>query len=104
MTLEKLLEQSEKFEVEIYRKSPYHAARHIPFVGSPRRHPYDAEKIIMVIDPFSTNIFYCEFFLADVRGVEELPSLVTKEGESLTMVRLWVRKGSIGVRSFPFIV
>ena len=102
MTLEKLLKQSEKFEIEVYKKPTHNTANHTPFVGSPRRHPYDTNKIILIIDPFSSSIFYYEFYVSDIKGVEELPSLVTQEGESLTMVRLWVRKGSVGVRAFPF--
>jgi inorganic pyrophosphatase len=104
MTIEKLLQQSEKFEIEVYRKPPHQTADHIPFVGSPRRHPYDDKKIILIVDPFSSNIYYYEFFLSDVQGMEELPSLVTNEGESLAMVRLWLRKSSVAVRSFPFLV
>jgi inorganic pyrophosphatase len=104
MTLERLLKQSERFEIDVYKKPPHHTANHTPFVGSPRRHPYDENKIILIMEPFSSSIFYYEFFISDINGVEELPSLVTNDGESLTMARLWVRKGGVGVRAFPFLV
>jgi hypothetical protein len=62
------------------------------------------EKLILISDPFSAQTAFYEFRLEDVRHVEELPSLVTESGESLTMVRLWVKKGALGLRYEPFLV
>ncbi|MCU0601559.1 MAG: inorganic pyrophosphatase Ppa [Desulfobacterales bacterium] len=73
------------------------------FAGSPRKHPYDPEKIILVADPYSTNTHYYEFTKNDIVFVEELPSVVDMDGTTLTMIRIWVRKGSIAVRYTPFI-
>jgi hypothetical protein len=36
--------------------------------------------------------------------VEELPNIVTVDGETVTMVRVWIKKMSIGMRCSPFIV
>jgi hypothetical protein len=77
---------------------------HVPFSGSPCKHPHDSKKMILVTDPFSTALTYFEFNLTDVSFIEELPHLVLPEGEVVNMVRLWVRKGCIGVRCTPFIV
>lgn len=104
MTIKKFLEKANKFEIEAYKKYPDLIFNYVPFTGSPQRHPYDKDRIILVIDPFSTNNSYYEFNIGDIEGVEELPSLVTIEGKSVGMVRVWVRKGSIAVKSIPFVV
>ena len=104
MTIKKFLEMAKKFEIETYRKYPDLIFNYVPFTGSPQKHPYDQDKIILITDPFSTHTSYYEFTIADIEGVEELPSLVTIEGKSVVMVRVWVRKGSIAVRAIPFVV
>ena len=75
----------------------------VSFAGSPRKHPYDAEKVVLVADPYSTNTFYYEFSKADISFAEELPSVVDLQGKTITMLRIWIKKGSIAVRSTPFI-
>ncbi len=104
MTIKKFLEKTKKFELEAYKKFPDLLLDHVPFTGAPQKHPYDKQKIVLVADPFSTDTSYYEFNIEDIEGVEELPSLVTVEGESVGMFRLWVRKGSIGVKGIPFVV
>jgi inorganic pyrophosphatase len=104
MTIEKLLEQTKKFEVDAYKRQPDFITSHISFTGTPEKHPYDADRIILIPDPLSANISYYEFATANIEGVEELTSLVTIDGKSIRVIRIWVKKGSIGVRSTPFIV
>ena len=91
-------------EVARYSAASSFAADNVAFTGAPRKHPYDAEKLILVSDPFSAQTVFYEFRLDDVVHVQELPSLVTEGGESLAMVRLWVKKGALGLRYEPFIV
>ncbi len=104
MTIKKLLEHAKKFEIDTYKLSLNFKENHVSFTGAPEKHPYADDKIILISDPFSTNIAYYEFATADIAGVEELPNLVTVEGKSVKMCRIWVRKGSIGIRSTPFVV
>ncbi|CAN2039650.1 Inorganic pyrophosphatase Ppa [Candidatus Magnetomoraceae bacterium gMMP-15] len=107
MPLTNFIQKTEKFEIKAYKKPKdlKSLAKHnIAFSGSPQKHPYDSKKVILVSDPYSTNTFYYEFSAADISAVEELPNLVTLEGESITMARIWVKKGSIGIRSTPFLV
>jgi len=47
---------------------------------------------------------YYEFKINDISYVEELPNLVNMEGETITMVRIWIKKMSIGIKCFPFVV
>jgi hypothetical protein len=96
-----------RFEIELYqRPSDQKLLRntHIAFSGTPQNHPTDPEKIILVVDPFSDNTFYYEFNTPDISIVEELANIVTLDGEVIPMVRIWVKKKSIAIRSTPFVV
>lgn len=77
---------------------------HVAFSGSPRKHPYDAYKVVLISDPYSRNNHYYEFKINDIAFVEELPNLSTLEDEIIPMVRIWVRKNSVAVRCIPFLV
>ena len=107
MTLTSLIPGVEKFELQIYQK-PDEFQRliqsHIAFTGAPKKHPSDPKKVILVIDPYSTNTFYYEFETDTIAYVEERPNLVNQEGETVTMARIWVRKGAVALRCSPFVV
>lgn len=77
---------------------------HIAFSGSPRHHPNDADKVILLSEPYGGNFSYYEFKNDDVGFVEKLSNIVDVDGEDVTMVMLWIKKGSIGIRSTPFFV
>ncbi len=77
---------------------------HVSFSGSPKKHPYDPQRVILVVDPFSTNNLFYEFTKEDISYIEELPNIGNQEGETITMVRVWVKKMSVGIRCSPFIV
>ena len=107
MTETGYLKEAEKFEIQAYKRpEDFNTLRetHVAFTGTPKRHPYDAEKVILVADPYSNQNVYYEFSKMDISYVEELPSIVTLEGETVTMVRIWLKKMSIGLRCSPFIV
>ena len=98
----------EKFEIQTYYKKPGNLKTlkktHVPFTGSPRKHPYDGNRVILVADPYSTSPTYYEFVKGDISFVEELSNLVSTEGEAIVMARVWVKKSSIAVRSSAFVV
>jgi len=75
---------------------------HVPFSGSPLKHPYDPKKVILVPDPYSSNPFYYEFKSEDITYAEKLPSIVDLEGETVTMVKFWVKKMRLGILCTPF--
>ena len=77
---------------------------HVAFSGSPRKHPYNRQKVILVVDPYSTNTYFYEFDRDDISYVEELPNIVNQQEEMITIVRVWVKKNSIAIRSTPFLV
>ena len=107
MTFESYPQESAKFQIQAYKKpKDIRGLRqsHVSFSGSPQKHPYDSEKVIMIADPFSTNTLYYEFNKDDISYVEELPNIVNLDGDTMTMVRVWVKKMSVGIRCAPFIV
>ena len=77
---------------------------HACFTGSPRKHPDREDMIILVSDPFSPHPTYLEFKLNDISYVERLSNEVNEDGETASIARLWVKKGSVGVRCIPFLV
>ena len=105
MTLTKYLQKAGKFEIQTYRRKADQrrlAETHIAYSGSPFKHPDNPDKVILVADPFSQNTFYYEFNKDDITLAEDLPSITNLEEETLTMVRLWVKKETLAVRCTPF--
>ena len=76
----------------------------VAFSGAPKKHPFMKEKLILISDPFSTHTIFYEFSVSDILHVDELPQLVNESGDSVSTVRVWVRKGSLGVKYEPFVV
>ncbi|MBN2353453.1 MAG: hypothetical protein JXD23_12850 [Spirochaetales bacterium] len=104
MSIRKYLTAESLNEIVKYSTFADYSKGHVAFSGAPKKHPYDKEKIILILDPFSSHTMFYEFRIADIAHVEELPQMVAESGESLTMVRIWVKKGSFGVRYEPFVV
>jgi hypothetical protein len=107
MTTRHFLQKAKKFEIQAYQK-PKHLSNlrktHVAFSGSPYKHPTDPEKIILILDPYSTHTIYYEFKAKDIAFVEELSNIVTMDEKTMTMVRIWVKKMSVGVQCSPFLV
>jgi hypothetical protein len=74
----------------------------VAFVGTLRKHPYDGNKCLLLADHAGDEPAILEFRKADVQGVEEKASPVDESGSSRQIVRIWVRRGSRGVRYEPF--
>jgi hypothetical protein len=107
MVIKNFPQEIKKFEIEAYKR-PKNLKdlkkTHLPFSGSPLRHPHDPKKVILVPDPYSSTPFYYEFKGDDVTYAEKLPSIVNLEGETITIARLWVKKMSVGMLCTPFLV
>ena len=94
------LEEEPLSEMVRYRSgSPKDA---VAFSGTLRKHPYDGDKCILFADPAGSSPAILEFRKADIKAVEELPSLVDETGHSRPVMRLWIRRGSLGLRYEPF--
>ena len=74
----------------------------VPFTGLPRAHPSDKSKLILVNDPLGNEPAVLEFKLDDICFVEEVPSVITEDGEGVPLVKLWVKRGAVGVILEPF--
>jgi len=107
MPIKHFPEEHDKFEIQAYKKPKsikLLKETHIAFTGSPRKHPYDPQRVILISDPYSKITSYYEFKTADISYVEELVNLVNIEGETVPMARIWVKKKSIGARASLFVV
>ena len=74
----------------------------IPFMGYPRQHPSEKNKLLLVYDPLGPVPTLMEFKVEDVLFVEDVPSAVTEEGEGIPLVKLWIRRRAHGVILEPF--
>jgi inorganic pyrophosphatase len=104
LSIRKYLSTEPINELAKYSTVADYSKENVSFSGAPKKHPYDNEKIILISDPFSTHTLFYEFRITDIVHVDELPQIVAESGESLKMVRVWVKKGSFGVRYEPFVV
>ncbi len=104
MSIQKYLETGRSFDIEKYSHHPDYSKDSVAFSGAPRKHPYDRDKMLLISDPFSASTLFFEFRMKDVVHVEELSSIVSEAGEGLRMVKIWVRKGALGLRYEPFVV
>ena len=74
----------------------------VPFIGYPRSHPSEKDKMLLVYDPLGVNPSLMEFKIEDLLYVEDIPQAVTESGEGIPLVKIWVRKGARGVLLEPF--
>ena len=73
----------------------------VQFTGSPRTSPAP-DKILLLSDPVSSQAFYYEFRTIDILYGEEAPSIANPDGSTISMVRLWVKKGVTALKIVPF--
>jgi hypothetical protein len=100
MSISSYLEAKPLSEMEKYNKgSPKDA---IAYTGHPRQHPSEKGKLILIHDPLGRSPRIMEFKIDDITRIEETPSAVTEAGEGVRLVKLWIRKGAIGVLMQPF--
>ena len=74
----------------------------VPFSGYPRAHPSDKTKLILVNDPLGLEPTVLEFNLDDILFLDEIPSAVTETGEGVPLVKLWIKRGAVGLILEPF--
>jgi len=100
MSIAVYLESEELRDIVRYHSEPPQNA--VSFIGTLRKHPYDPEKCLLIGDSIDREPAIFEFRTADVLGAEELPSPVDGAGQSRPLVKLWVKRGSFGIRYEPF--
>jgi inorganic pyrophosphatase len=100
MSIKAYLESEPLSEISIYHGGNRQDS--VAFVGTLRKHPYDEDKLLLISNPGESEPGIYEFRVGDVAGAEELPSPVDQSGKSRNLARLWVKKGSFGIRYEPF--
>ena len=104
MSIKKYLRTEPLNEIIKYSTHKDYTRHGVAFTGAPKKHPFDKEKLILISDPFSTHTSFYEFNISDILHVDELSNLVNESGDSLQIARIWIRKGSPGLRYEPFVV
>jgi hypothetical protein len=99
------LQKADKFEIEKFTEPKdirSLSSTHVAYTGSPQKYPMDPDRIILVPDPYNDIGPYLEFTKSDITHVEKLANIVNLAGETVTMVRIWVKKGSLAIQCTPF--
>ncbi len=96
------LMEAPHYELKKYSGDERYSRDGSVFVGAPRKHPYDIHKLILIQDPFGSDPSFFEFSIRDILHVEDMPNIVNESGKSLKLVRIWIRKGSLGLSYRPF--
>ena len=100
MSIAEYLDSEDLKDLVRYRsEAPQNA---VAFVGTLRKHPYDEQKCLLIGDPAGAEPVIYEFRAADLLGAEELPSPVGADGQPRPLIKLWVKRGSFGIRYEPF--
>ena len=99
MELQSLMAQ---YQIEPYRGDPKRLRQiAVAFTGSLQK-PGDTGKVLLLNDPLSQQAFFYEFRTVDIAFVEECPSITNSDGATVSMVRVWVKKGATALRIDPF--
>jgi len=101
--VQKLLEISKNYNLDKIRNINY-SEEYTSFEGSPKRHPTNENILILIANPFDDNKHFYEFHLDTVSAVEEIGTLTSDNSKSIYQVRVWVKKGTMAVKSETFIV
>jgi hypothetical protein len=102
MSVTKYIDTQPLFNITKYKSKVDYTNCAVSFTGSPRKHPYDQEKMLLISDPFSSHTVFYEFRMSDIVHYDDLPGIATDSGENLLMVRIWVNKGCLGLKYEPF--
>lgn len=76
----------------------------VPYIGQAKQVESSPNKIFLRLDSISSHGQMLEFNSNDVVYAENVNTLTKKDGTAISIVRLWVRKGSVGIRLEPFSV
>ncbi len=90
------------YQIEPYRGSVKKLQQiAVAFTGSPQA-SRDAEKVLLLSDPLSQHAFFYEFRASDIIYVEECPSPAMPDGSAVSMIRVWIKKGTTALKIVPF--
>jgi len=93
-----------KRELEKYRDPNRLLKEAIPYIGQPKRQEGAPDKIYIRLNPLSSNGAFLEFKTKDVVFAENVKTVSQSDGTAFSIVKIWIRKGSIGIKMEPFSV
>jgi len=101
----KLLNENKKlFPITKYNYSNFSKDNCVAFTGSAIQHPNNKDKFILISNPLSDHTHFYEFSKADVVSIEDLSNILSKNGESIHLTKIWIKAGVIALRYEPFVV
>ena len=101
--VKRLLEVSEQFSIDKIRNVNLRE-EFIPFEGSPKKHPSNENILMLITNPFDENKRFFEFYMDTISAIEEIGTITSDENKSIYQIRIWVKKGTMAVKSETFIV
>lgn len=101
--VQKLLEISKNYNIDRIRNVNYNE-EYQSYEGSPKRHPTNESILILIVNPFDENKKFYEFHLDTISAVEEIGTLTSSDNTSVYHIRVWVKRGTLAVKSETFIV
>ncbi len=101
--VQKLLGISKNYNIDKLRNINYRDEFH-PFEGSPKRHPTNENILILITNPFEEDKKFYEFHLDTIIAIEEIGTVTSGDNKSTYKIRIWVKKGTMAVKSETFIV
>lgn len=104
MSNNEIMVNEDLLPVEVYRNGKNMRDKSVSFRGSPSKHPYEDDKFILILDPISDHTEYFEFRKMDIVFVEDMPSILTKNDETVCMKTVWIKEGAPALKLLPFIV
>ena len=76
----------------------------VPFVGQPKQTESEQDKIYLRLNPLSSNGALLEFKVKDIIYAENVKTVTHEDGTAFQIAKIWIRKGSIGIKLEPFSV
>jgi hypothetical protein len=101
MAVENYLTTAVLSEIVRYRSDADFSSDGVRFRGAVRKHPYDAKKFLIITSPLEDDSHFYEFRLKDVLQVRDVSQMVTEDRETIQIVDVTVRKGSLGIEMKP---
>ena len=91
-------------ELEKYSEPSRLPDEAVPYIGQPKQTESDPDKIFIRLNPLSSNGALLEFKTEDVVYAENVKTVSHKDGTAFQIAKVWIRKGSIGIKLEPFAV
>ena len=89
-------------EITRYRSGEDYRREGVAYRGVVRKHPYDRTKLLLITSPFDDLSRFYEFRLTDVLHAEEDKCVTSESGESVEIMEVWIRRGSVAIALTAF--